>query len=67
MATATAETRAPVVETTNHPVETHLGNSLDGTSQSNHNTNDASGENPNGLVDTLVFSDEEASECSRFH
>ena len=56
-----------MVDNANHPTDTCLGNSLDGTSQSNHNTNDASGENPNGLVDTLVFSDEEASECSRFH
>ena len=54
-----------MAETTNHPVETHLGISLDGASPSDYNVNDPIGENLNGFMDSLVFSDKEASMDSR--
>ena len=55
-----------MVETTNHPAETCLRNSLDAASSSDCNVNDVTGEDPNGFIDGLVLSDEEASEDSRF-
>ena len=58
---------ASVVDATNHPIDTCLGNSLDGASLSDCKTNDAVSKNLNGFVDSLVFSDEEARKCSRTH
>ena len=52
------------METTNHPVDACLGNYLDVTSPSDCNMNNATAENPNGFMDSLVFSDEEASDNS---
>ena len=57
--TATATPRVPVVESTNHPIETHLDNSLDDTSLSDYNMNDVMCENPNGFMDSIVLSDKE--------
>ena len=54
-----------MAETISHPAETFLGNSLDGASPYDYSTNDASGGIPNGFVDSMMFSDQEASEDSR--
>ena len=49
------------METTNHPAETCSGNSLDGASPSDYDVNDATCENLNVFMDSLVFSDEKDS------
>ena len=47
-------------------MQTHVqGNFLDITSPSDHNMNDAAGENTSSFTDSLVFSDEETSKHSR--